>query len=116
MRQHFTSRTLLLSLAVAAATTAAQQTCYGTNGTLAISNIEPCNKDAPAGTHVACCDLGKSPPDICVNGGLCMRQDNTAVDDMIYAVGCTDQTGDAAECQQFCRGRKSPLYSVAPMR
>ncbi|KFY40288.1 hypothetical protein V494_03581 [Pseudogymnoascus sp. VKM F-4513 (FW-928)] len=48
----------------AAADTNPQQ-CYGINGDLRPATIQPCNKDRAAGTHVACCDLGKTRPDIC---------------------------------------------------
>ena len=104
---------LLLSLAaLVPAVASAQQTCYGTNGTLITDRVGSCNPNAPDGVHVACCDLGKSPPDMCIEGGLCYRQDGENVNALFYADGCTDETGEAAACQQFCRGGEfSPCCS-----
>jgi hypothetical protein len=76
--------------------------CYMLNGNLATSEFQPCNSNLPSGSNSACCNLGKSPPDICLGGGLCQRMDSTEANFAIYAVGCTDRTGKDAACPQYC--------------
>ncbi|KFX96205.1 hypothetical protein V490_03469 [Pseudogymnoascus sp. VKM F-3557] len=101
--QHLASLipSLLVALLVGSAT-AAEQKCYGVNGVLAKSDIQPCNKDAPEGTFVACCNLGKSPPDICIKEGLCYTQDGLDIASIFMARGCTDPTGKDPACPQIC--------------
>jgi hypothetical protein len=76
--------------------------CYMLNGDLATSEFQPCNSNLPSGSNSACCNLGKSPPDICLGGGLCQRMDTIEANFAIYAVGCTDRTGKDAACPQYC--------------
>lgn len=76
--------------------------CYWLNGNLATSDFQPCNSNIPLGSNSACCNLGKSSPDICLGGGLCQRTDTTEANFAIYAVGCTDPTGKDAVCPQYC--------------
>lgn len=72
------------------------------NGQLHGPEIQPCNADLPAGSHVACCNLTKSPPDICVGGGLCYSQDGQTIAELLVAQGCTDPTGKDVACQSYC--------------
>src|SRR5271163_4152573 len=44
---------------------AQSQECYWSNGMLANIDFKPCNLDRPAGSQSACCNLGKSPADVC---------------------------------------------------
>jgi hypothetical protein len=76
--------------------------CYRTNGIVGTDDIQPCYNNLAPGAQSACCNLGKSPPDLCLAGGLCYRQDGTDGNFLIYAVGCTDQLGTDAACQQYC--------------
>jgi hypothetical protein len=92
----------------------ATQSCYLPNGLAADSDIQPCISDRvnlPAGSHSACCNLGKTPKDFCMTGGLCYRRDAPDGNFMIYAVGCTDPTGKDASCQQYCTGELNALGS-----
>lgn len=82
----------------------AEAPCYLANGQLASSEFQICSSSLPSGAHSACCNLGKSPPDICLGGGLCQRQDTVDGNFLIYAVGCTDPTGKDPSCQQYCTG------------
>src|SRR4051812_35092762 len=83
----------------------AELNCYRTNGLLASTDIQPCSRNLPSGSHSACCNLGKNPTDICMAGGLCYRQDGTDGNFLIFAVGCTDPTGKDPSCQQYCTGK-----------
>lgn len=82
---------------------AQSQECYWSNGMLANSDFKPCNQDRPVGSHSACCNLGKSPADVCLGGGLCEDEETNDVA-LIYAVGCTDASGEDPNCQQYCIG------------
>lgn len=77
------------------------------NGELHGPEIQPCNADLPAGSHVACCNLTKSPPDICVGGGLCYSQDGQTIAQLLVAQGCTDPTGKDVACQRYCESESS---------
>jgi hypothetical protein len=83
---------------------AQSQECYWSNGMLANSDFRPCNPDRPADSQSACCNLGKSPADICLGGGLCEDEETNNGNSMIYAVGCTDPSGEDPNCQQYCIG------------
>ena len=89
-------------------------TCYRPNGLAATSDLKPCNPDlVSAGKHSPCCNTGKSPPDLCLAGGLCYRQDGYDGNFLLYAVGCTDSTGADAACQQYCpTGEDVAMYSL----
>jgi hypothetical protein len=76
--------------------------CYLQNGNLANGDFQPCTNTQPSGSNRACCNLGKTPPDICLGGGLCQRMDATDGNFVIYAVGCTDPTGKDPVCPQYC--------------
>ncbi|KFY51811.1 hypothetical protein V496_08770 [Pseudogymnoascus sp. VKM F-4515 (FW-2607)] len=102
---------LLLALLVGA-TTAQERKCYGVNGELQSADIQPCNADLPAGSHVACCNLAKSPPDICVGGGLCYSQDGGTIADLLVAYGCTDPTGKDVACQSYCENTGALTYNL----
>ncbi len=97
----------------------ADLSCYLPNGLLADSNIRPCIPNLvnrPPGSNSACCNLGKNPPDICMGGGLCYRQDSPDGNFMIYAVGCTDPTGKDASCQQYCTRELNSLGAESAPR
>ena len=83
---------------------AQSQECYWSNGMLANSDFKPCNQDRPAGSQSACCNLGKSPADVCLGGGLCENEETDNGNALIYAVGCTDPSGEDPNCQQYCIG------------
>ncbi|OBT62447.1 hypothetical protein VE03_08624 [Pseudogymnoascus sp. 23342-1-I1] len=102
---------LLLAL-LAGSATAQEQKCYGVNGVLQSAEIQPCNADLPTGSHVACCNLAKSPPDICVGGGLCYSQDGNTVADLLVAYGCTDPTGKDVACQTYCANTGAITYNL----
>ncbi|KAH8803414.1 hypothetical protein F5884DRAFT_756696 [Xylogone sp. PMI_703] len=91
----------------------AASSCYYLNGDVGTSQIKPCTNHLPSGSHSACCNLGKSPPDICLGGGLCQRMDSTEGDFVIYAVGCTDPTGKDSACPQYCPS-EFQIYSLNP--
>ena len=97
----------LLAGSASAAATTDDRKCYGVNGVLHSSDIQPCNADLPAGSHVACCNLTKSPPDICVGGGLCLSQEGNTIADLLWAQGCTDPTGKDVACQSYCESESS---------
>lgn len=97
---------LLLAL-LAGSATAQEQKCYGVNGSLQSSDIKPCQADLPAGSHVACCNLTKDPPDICIGGGLCYSQDGNTIAQLLVAYGCTDPTGKDVACQTYCKSEFS---------
>lgn len=90
--------------------------CYWVNGFLANNDFQPCNTNLHTGSQSACCNLGKNPPDICLGNGLCQRQDATSSDFLIYAVGCTDQSGRDASCSQYCHGEFLELTFTIPRR
>lgn len=90
---------LLLLFALPRASTA---TCFRPDGVVGDADIQPCHADLPTGSNSACCNLGKSPSDLCLSGGLCYRQDGYDGNALIYAVGCTDVTGADKACQQYC--------------
>jgi hypothetical protein len=81
---------------------ASTATCYRTNGVAGTDDIQPCHKNLARGAQSACCNLGKSPPDLCLAGGLCYRRDGYDGNALIYAVGCMDQLGTDMACQQYC--------------
>ncbi|KAE9376028.1 hypothetical protein N431DRAFT_481197 [Stipitochalara longipes BDJ] len=87
--------------------------CYMVNGDIATSDFVPCTSNLPAGSNSACCNLGKTPPDICLGSGLCQRMDSPEANFLIYAVGCTDQTGKDAACPQYCPNT-AQFYSLNP--
>ena len=62
------------------------------------------NADRPAGSQSACCNLGENPADICLGGGLCEDEETNNGNAMIFAVGCTDPSGEDPNCQQYCTG------------
>ncbi|KFY20049.1 hypothetical protein V493_07756, partial [Pseudogymnoascus sp. VKM F-4281 (FW-2241)] len=101
---------LLLALLATSAAAQGEQKCYGINGQPHSSDIQPCAADLPAGSHVACCNTTKSPPDICVGGGLCYNQGGKHVMDMLVAYGCTDPTGEDPACQKSCDNKGSLKY------
>lgn len=73
--------------------------CYSVNGTELIDGTYlPCHADAEAS---ACCAINKEPPDICMSSGLCYSQ-YMGWKGFIYMNGCTDNTGQAAECPHIC--------------
>jgi len=76
--------------------------CYMLNGDLATSDFQPCTGNLPSGSNSACCNMGKSPPDICLGGGLCQRMDSRDGNFVIYAVGCTDRSGKDPVCPRYC--------------
>lgn len=92
----------LLAGSLVAAAAATEQKCYGVNGVLQSADIQPCTADLPAGSHAACCNLAKNPPDLCVGGGLCYSQDSRTIAELLVAYGCTDPTGDDAACRKYC--------------
>src|SRR5579871_5037806 len=100
---HLTLNSIVSFVYIIRVVTASQ--CYWINGALANNNFQPCNNNLPTGSQSACCNLGKNPPDTCLGDGLCQRQDAKASDFLIYAVGCTDQSGRDASCPQYCRGK-----------
>jgi len=85
--------------------------CYWLSGGAATSDVQPCSGNLASGSHSACCNLGKNPPDICLGGGLCQRMDATDGNFMIYAVGCTDRSGKDAACPQYCPSASPPSRS-----
>lgn len=95
--------------AAAAGATDSQQ-CYGVNGELRPSNIQPCISDRTAGAHVACCDLGKARPDICAGGGMCYSQEGNVIADLLTAQGCTDPTGKDPACPTYCKSESLPTH------
>ncbi|OBT50839.1 hypothetical protein VE04_08873, partial [Pseudogymnoascus sp. 24MN13] len=105
-------RLLLALLASAPTTTAQDQKCYGVNGSLQSSDIKPCQADLPAGSHVACCNLTKDPPDICIGGGLCYSQDGNTIAQLLVAYGCTDPTGKDVACQTYCKNTGALTYNL----
>jgi len=91
----------------------ASTSCYRTNGQLGTVDIQPCFSDAGSGHYSPCCNLGKTPPDLCLAGGLCYRQDGTDGNFLIYAVGCTDLSGRDSACQQYCPvGTDTAMWSL----
>jgi hypothetical protein len=90
-------------------TAAVSPQCYFNDGSLAAA-YQPCNSSSS--THSACCNLG-SPPgnsaDFCLSTGLCFWQKASASTGLIYANGCTDQTGRDPNCQQICTGGVCPV-------
>jgi len=76
--------------------------CYMLNGDLATSDFQPCTSNVLPGSNSACCNTGKNPPDICLNGGLYQRMDSLEGNFLIYAVGCTDRSGKDPACPQYC--------------
>ena len=87
--------------------------CYRVNGQEGSEDIQPCHSNLTSGSHSACCNLGKSPPDLCLAGGLCYRQDGYDGNFLIYAVSCTDSSGADAACQQYCSaGGSTAMYSL----
>jgi hypothetical protein len=87
--------------------------CYMLNGDLATSDFQPCTGNLPSGSNSACCNMGKSPPDICLGGGLCQRMDSRDGNFVIYAVGCTDRSGKDPVCPRYCPNQVE-LYSLTP--
>lgn len=108
----FKSLTILLVLQGIIRVSSASD-CYWFDGNEGDSNIQACHNDLATGQHSACCTLGKSPPDLCLAGGLCYRQDSSDGNNLIYAIGCTDETGVNAACQQYCpAGNGVAIYTL----
>ncbi|OBT76063.1 hypothetical protein VF21_03492 [Pseudogymnoascus sp. 05NY08] len=105
-------RLLVALLAISTPATAQDQKCYGVNGSLQSSDIKPCTADLPAGSHVACCNLTKDPPDICIGGGLCYSQDGNTIAQLLTAYGCTDPTGKDPACQRYCKNNGALTYNL----
>jgi hypothetical protein len=79
---------------------AADQKCYGLNGTELDSTYGPCNPDAK---HSGCCAINRpaGSVDICLDNGLCMAT-NGGFMGSIWQDGCTDPTGKDAGCPKLC--------------
>ncbi|EPS40833.1 hypothetical protein H072_5294 [Dactylellina haptotyla CBS 200.50] len=105
----------VIMLALTDLTLAASQ-CYFNDGTMA-NGYFACNENRPAGTHSPCCNIRNprvSNIDICLESGLCLWQQAQVSNDFLFANGCTDPTGRDANCQQFCTGRNTTVYTIVP--
>jgi hypothetical protein len=89
---------LILSTVLFTAVASTTQ-CYYANGSYAPNNIVPCWNNS---THAACCNAANG--DICMTSGLCVSPNLSPSNGLIWANGCTDQSGTDPSCQQYCRG------------
>jgi len=86
--------------------------CYSTNGSLQGSDSQPCNHNLSSTTHSACCNSALG--DICLSSGLCISTNPNPNNRLLWASGCTDQTGKDQSCQQYCTGRVAQVYALQP--
>ncbi|KAF2121496.1 hypothetical protein BDV96DRAFT_640886 [Lophiotrema nucula] len=79
---------------------AADQTCYGLNGTELDTTYGPCK---PGARHSGCCAINRpaGSVDICLDNGLCMATDGQFMG-TIWQDGCTDPTGEDPGCPRMC--------------
>ncbi|KAF2739084.1 hypothetical protein EJ04DRAFT_520002 [Polyplosphaeria fusca] len=79
---------------------AAEQACYGLDGTALDSTYGPCN---PGARHSGCCAIHRPPgsTDICLDNGLCMATNGQYMG-TIWQDGCTDPTGQDPGCPKLC--------------
>lgn len=89
---------LILSTVLFTAVASATQ-CYYANGSYAPSNVVPCWNNS---NHAACCNAANR--DICMSSGLCVSPNLEPSNGLIWANGCTDQSGADPSCQQYCTG------------
>ncbi|KAF2473951.1 uncharacterized protein BDR25DRAFT_256989 [Lindgomyces ingoldianus] len=79
---------------------AAEQSCYGLDGTKLDSTYGPCK---PGARHSGCCAIHRpaGSVDICLDNGLCMATSGVYMG-TIWQDGCTDSTGKDAGCPKMC--------------
>lgn len=73
--------------------------CYFVDGTPGYSDQRPC--DPSAEVSACCATFRPDYPDICLSSGLCYSYEG-----FLFMDGCTDKSGKANGCPQFCRDGK----------
>ncbi|KAI1629496.1 hypothetical protein EDD37DRAFT_661432 [Exophiala viscosa] len=93
-------------------------TCYDMNRTAWTQNrIKPCNPNAGASVHSACCALDGNDPnynDLCMDSGLCLSTDGWWAT-YLFADGCTDPTFQDKSCPnvtQYCSSVSASTYNI----
>ncbi|KAF2682100.1 hypothetical protein K458DRAFT_391135 [Lentithecium fluviatile CBS 122367] len=102
-----------VSVAVYSVAIAAEQTCYGLNGTVLDSTYGPCNTDAK---HSGCCAIHRpaGSVDICLDNGLCMATTGQYMG-TIWQDGCTDPTGQDEGCPKMCPDARDDFNGSKPV-